>query len=99
MNREHAEDSFEANNCNSSKVRIESHNTIVQPKTQAKSIDLSRTAHPQFITLNLRHDLDVHYQPVADLFSHQCRRTLSRFGVGCTAAANALDSRFFSGLR
>ena len=31
---------------------------------------------------------------VADLFYHQCRGTLSRFGVGCTAAANALDSHF-----
>ena len=29
-----------------------------------------------------------------DLFSHQCRGTLSRFGVVCTASANALDSRF-----
>ena len=31
---------------------------------------------------------------VSDLFSHQCHRTLSRFGVGCTAAANMLDSQF-----
>ena len=31
---------------------------------------------------------------VADLFFHQCSGTLSRFCVGCTAAANALDSRF-----
>ena len=34
---------------------------------------------------------------VDDLFSHQSRRNLSRFGVGCTSAANALDSRFLSG--
>ena len=33
MNREHAEDSFEANNCNISKVRSKSHNKIVQSKT------------------------------------------------------------------
>ena len=32
---------------------------------------------------------------VSDLFSQQCCGTLSRFGVGCTAAVNALDSRFF----
>ena len=32
---------------------------------------------------------------VADLFSHQYRGTLSRFGVVCTAAANALNLRFF----
>ena len=34
---------------------------------------------------------------VAELFSHQYCRTLSRLSVGCTAAANTLDSRFFSG--
>ena len=33
MNREHAEDSFEANNRNISKIRSESCNTIVQSKT------------------------------------------------------------------
>ena len=32
---------------------------------------------------------------VADLFFHQCCVMLSRFGFGCTAAANALNSRFF----
>ena len=32
---------------------------------------------------------------VAYLFYHQCCGTLSLFGVDCTAAANALDSRFF----
>ena len=31
---------------------------------------------------------------VSDLFSCQYRGTLSLFGVGCTTAANALDSRF-----
>ena len=36
---------------------------------------------------------------VADLFLHQCRGTLYFFGAGCTATANALNSRFFSGLR
>ena len=34
---------------------------------------------------------------IADLFFHQCRRTLSRFGVGCTSADHALELRFFSG--
>ena len=66
MNREHAEDSFEANNRNISKFRSESRNTIVQSKTQAKPIDLSRTAHPQFLSLNLRHESDVHSQPSAN---------------------------------
>ena len=33
MNREHAEDIFEANYCNISKVRSKSRNTIVQSKT------------------------------------------------------------------
>ena len=46
MNWEHAEDSFETNNRNISKVRSEIRNTIVQSKTQAKPIDLSRTTHP-----------------------------------------------------
>ena len=32
---------------------------------------------------------------VADLFSHQCHGTLSCFGVGYTAAAKAIDLRFF----
>ena len=36
---------------------------------------------------------------VSDMFFHQCCGTLSRFVVGCTAAANALDLRFFSGSR
>ena len=36
---------------------------------------------------------------VTDQFFHQCRETLSRFGVGCTAAVNVLDSRFFYGWR
>ena len=48
MNREHAEDSFEAINCNISKVRSEIRNIIVHSTTQAKPIDLSRTAHLQF---------------------------------------------------
>ena len=60
MNWEHAEDSFEANNLNISKVRSESRNTIVQSKTQAKPIDLSQTAHLKLRALNLRHELDVH---------------------------------------
>ena len=33
MNQEHAEDIFEANNCNISKVRSEIRNTIVKSKT------------------------------------------------------------------
>ena len=39
MNREHTEDSFEANNRNISKVRSESRNIIAQSKTQANPID------------------------------------------------------------
>ena len=66
MNWEHAEDSFEANNHNISKFKSESRNQIVQSKTQAKHIDLSRTAHPQFRALNLRHESDVHSQPGAN---------------------------------
>ena len=45
MNREHVEDSFEANNHNISKVRSESRNKIVQSKQKSKPIDLSWTAH------------------------------------------------------
>ena len=48
INREHAEDSFEANNRNISEVRRKSHNTNVKSKTQAKPIDLSWTVHPKF---------------------------------------------------
>ena len=51
MNREHVEDSFEANNHNISKVRSESRNKIVHSKTQSKPIDLSWTAHLQFRAL------------------------------------------------
>ena len=58
--------SFEAKNCNIIKVRSESHNTIVQLKTQAKPIDLSRTAHLQFRVLNLIHESDVHSRPGAN---------------------------------
>ena len=65
MNWEHTEDSFEANNCNIIKVGSEKRNTIAQSKTQAKPISLSRTAHPQFKALNLRHDSDVHSRPGA----------------------------------
>ena len=63
MNREHAEDIFEASNRNISKVRNKTHNTIVQSKTQAKPINLSRNDHPQFQALNLRHELDMHSRP------------------------------------
>ena len=48
MNREHTEDSFEANNRNISKVRSKSRNTIAHLKRQAKPIYLIRTSHPQF---------------------------------------------------
>ena len=48
INREHAEDSFEASNHSISKVKGKSRNTIVQSKTQTKPIKLNRTAHPQF---------------------------------------------------
>ena len=47
MNQDHAEDSFEENRCNISKVKTEIRNTIAQSKTQAKPINLSQTAHPQ----------------------------------------------------
>ena len=66
MNREHAEDSVEANNCSISKLRSESRNKTVQSKTQAKPIDLSRTAHPQLRSLSLRHKSDVHSGPSAN---------------------------------
>ena len=66
MNREHIEDIFEADNCNISKVRSKSRNTIVQSKTQAKPIDLSWTSHSQFRALYLRHDLGVHSRPGAN---------------------------------
>ena len=62
INREHAEDSFEASNRNISKFRSKIRNTIAQSKTQTNPIDLSRTAHPQTLALNLRHNLDVHYR-------------------------------------
>ena len=48
INREHAEEGFEAISCNISKVRSKSRNTIAQSKTQAKPIDLIQTAHPEF---------------------------------------------------
>ena len=60
IKREHAEDSFEASNRNISKVRSKIRNTIAQPKTQAKPVDLSRTAHSQFRALTLRHESDVY---------------------------------------
>ena len=66
MNREHAEDIFEAKNCNISKVRSESRNIIVQSKTQANPIYLIQTAHPQFRALNSRHKSDMHSQPDAN---------------------------------
>ena len=62
INREHAEESFEVSNRNVSKVRSEIRNKIGQSTTQANPIDLSRTAHPQFRALNLRHELYVHSQ-------------------------------------
>ena len=40
MNREHVEDSFEANNHNISKVRSESRNKIVQSKTKVQAYQL-----------------------------------------------------------
>ena len=60
INWEHAEDSFEARNCDTSKIRSQSLNTIVLSTTHAKPIDLSQTAHLQLRALNLRHKLDVH---------------------------------------
>ena len=55
INREHAEDSFEANNRNISKVIRESRNTIAQYKAQAKPIELTSTTHPQLRGLDSRH--------------------------------------------
>ena len=63
MNREHAEDSFEASNCNTGKVRSKSRNEIAQ---STKPINLSQTAHPQFRALDLRHESDVHSRPGAN---------------------------------
>ena len=65
INREQAEKKFEASNFNISKVRSKSCNTIARSKTQAKSIKLSRTTHPQLRALNLRHELNVHSQSCA----------------------------------
>ena len=48
INREHAEDSFEARNHNIVKVRSKRRNKIAQSTTKAKPIDLSQTAHSQF---------------------------------------------------
>ena len=48
MNWEHAEDSFEANNTNVSKVRSKIRNKIAQSKTQAKHINLIWTAIQNF---------------------------------------------------
>ena len=42
---EHVEDSFEARNCNTIKVRGKSRNTIAQLTTKVKPIDLGWTAH------------------------------------------------------
>ena len=42
---EHVEDSFEARNCNTIKVRSKIRNTIAQLTTKGKPIDLSWTAH------------------------------------------------------
>ena len=47
INWEYAEESFEVSYHKISKVRSASRNKIAQSKTQAKPIDLSRTAHPQ----------------------------------------------------
>ena len=65
INREHEEDRFEANNRKTSKVRSQSRNIIVQSKTQAKPISLSRTAHRKFRALNLRHEWNVNSQSSA----------------------------------
>ena len=66
MNWEHVEDSFEVNNRNISKVRRKIRNTISQSKKKDKPINLSRTDHPQFRALNLRHKSGVHSQPGAN---------------------------------
>ena len=58
-NREHAEDSCEAINHNTDKIRIKIRNEIVQSTKLAKPIKISRTAHPKSQALNLRNELDV----------------------------------------
>ena len=60
ITREHSENVFEVRNCNTSKVRSKIRNKIAQSITQAKPIDLIRTAHLQVRATNLRHDSDVH---------------------------------------
>ena len=57
--KKNRKDSFEANNSNIRKVRSKSRNKIAQSKTQAKPINLGRTAHPQFQGMNLRQKSDV----------------------------------------
>ena len=66
INREHAEEIFEASNRKISKVRIKRRNTSAQSNIQAKRINLSCTAHPQFRALNLKHKSDVHSPPGAN---------------------------------
>ena len=58
--QEHAEDSFEASNCNTSKGRSKIRNEIAQSTNLYNPINLSWTTHPQLRALNLRHKLDVH---------------------------------------
>ena len=55
INRENAEDSFEASDHNITKVRSKSRNTIAHSKTKAKPIKLIQTTYPQLRALNLRH--------------------------------------------
>ena len=83
INREHAEDSFEASNHIISKVRSERCNIITQSKTQANPIDLSRTAHPQLQSTKFK-------TPVGRALS--TRRESKKIArvkcVGCSCTAN-----------
>ena len=79
--REHAEDSFEASNCNTSRVITEIRIAIVQLTKQANPIDLSGTAHPQLRALNLRHDSDVHSRSDSN---QRKKSRVERIGGSCT---------------
>ena len=60
INREHAEDIFEARNRNTSKVISKSCNNIAQSTTLIKPINLIWNTHLQLRALDLRNELDMH---------------------------------------
>ena len=92
--QEHAEDSFEANNCNTSKVRSKIRNTIAQSTKLAKPIDLSRIAHPQLWALNLRHNLDVHSQSGANR-NKKCESSASEASVQTTPKRDSVTQHWW----